>query len=115
MAGKTIDVKEIVVEDQLGVVIARLFHQWHILRQPWVRDMEELHRYIFATDTTMTSNAKLPWKNKTTTPKLCQIRDNLIANYVSSVFPKRHWLSWVADDKDGNDAEKRNAIINYMA
>lgn len=114
MAGKTLDVKEIIVEDQLGVVIARLFHQWHIMRQPWVRDMEELQRYIYATDTTQTTNSRLPWKNKTTTPKLCQIRDNLLANYVASIFPKRKFLDWIAASKDSNGQEKRAAIVNYM-
>lgn len=115
MAGKTIDLKEIVVEDQLGVVIARLFHQWNIMRQPKIRDWEELRRYVYATDTTVTSNSRLPWKNKTTTPKLCQIRDNLYANYMASLFPKRKWLSWLADTSDSGDADKRTAIINYMA
>jgi len=76
--------------------------------------LEEVRRYVYATDTTQTSNANLPWKNKTTIPKLCQIRDNLFANYIATLFPKRKWLVWEADNLDSNDVAKRDAIVNYM-
>ena len=57
---------------------------------------------------------KLPWKNKTTVPKLCQIRDNLYSNYTATLFPKRKWLEWEAQEQDANSVQKRDAIINYM-
>lgn len=114
MAGKTLDIRDIIVEDQLGVTIARQWHQWNILKQPKIRDWEELRRHIYATDTTQTSNATLPWKNKTVIPKLCQIRDNLSANYLASIFPKEKWLQWIASDADSNDQDKRQSIITYM-
>lgn len=69
---------------------------------------------MFATDTTKTTNAKLPWKNSTTIPKLCQIRDNLFANYMATLFPKRKWLIWEADDEESNGEDKRSAIETYM-
>lgn len=113
--GSTIDLRSIIVEDQLGVTIARQWHQWNILRQPKIRDWEEIRRYIYATDTTQTTNSKLPWKNKTTIPKLCQIRDNLNANYLASIFPKRKWMFWEAAQEDSAGPEKTAAITNYMA
>jgi hypothetical protein len=78
------------------------------------QDWDELRRYIYAKDTTTTTNAKLPWKNKTTVPKLCQLRDNLYANYFATLFPKRRWLTWEGSDDDSNDPEKKKAIENYM-
>jgi hypothetical protein len=80
-----------------------------------VNEKEEIQRYIYATDTTKTSNAKLPWSNKTTVPKLCQIRDNLYANYMASMFPKRKWLVWEADDVESNRSDKVKNIEAYMA
>ncbi len=78
-------------------------------------DWEEIRRYVYATDTTQTSNSKLPWKNKTTIPKLCQIRDNLYANYTATLFPQRKWLIWEANEKVADSARKRDAIVNYMS
>jgi hypothetical protein len=78
---------------------------------------EEVRKYVYATDTTQTSNSSLPWKNSTTIPKLCQIRDNLYSNYIATIFPntKKKWLQWDASQKDSNEQEKRDAIISYMA
>jgi hypothetical protein len=77
-------------------------------------ETKEVREYLFATDTTKTTNSKLPWKNKTTIPKLCQIRDNLLAYYMAAVFPKRKWLKWEGDSKDDASIEKAASIENYM-
>lgn len=114
MAGKTLNLIEIIEPDNLGYAIARRYQEWQTYRQPKIRDWQEIRDYVFATDTSKTTNSKLPWKNKTTIPKLCQIRDNLHANYMAAIFPKRKWLYWEADDKQSNSVEKRDAIVNYM-
>lgn len=114
MAGKVLNLDSVISPDQLGCRIAQFFQEWDTFRAKKVSDWEELRRYIFATDTTQTTNSKLPWKNKTTIPKLCQIRDNLHANYMASMFPKRSWLVWEADDRQSNSRDKREAIENYM-
>jgi len=115
LAGDVLNLKDILVEDQLGCRIATQWMEWNTLRQPWLTAKDELRRYVYATDTTQTSNSKLPWKNKTTVPKLCQIRDNLYANYMASMFPKRKWLVWEGDNEDSNVKSKREAIESYMA
>lgn len=115
MAGDVLDLRDIIVEDQLGCRIAQYWMTWNGLRQEWLNTKDELRRYIYATDTTKTSNSKLPWKNKTTVPKLCQIRDNLYANYMASMFPKRKWLVWEGSDADSNGIAKREAIESYIA
>ncbi len=82
--------------------------------QPKRHAWSELRKYLFATDTTQTTNSQLPWKNKTTIPKITQIRDNLMANLMITCFPKRRWVNWIADRKDDASREKREAILNYM-
>lgn len=114
MAGNVLDLDRIIVPDQLGCEIARFWHEWDILRADWKNQKDEIRRYIYATDTTQTSNSTLPWKNKTTTPKLTQIRDNLYANYMATLFPKRKWLRWEANNKDSNQVAKKESIVNYM-
>ena len=113
MVGKVFDIDKVVVPDQLGTTIAQMYMQWELLRQEKIKSWEELRRYVYATDTRMTSNSTLPWKNTTTIPKLCQIRDNLFANYMASIFPKRKWLIWEGSEE--TDQEKIEAIRNYAA
>ena len=115
MTGKVASLENVITPDSLAVRITEKYVEWETLRQPWKVEMEEIRRYIYATDTTWTSNAKLPWKNKTTIPKTTQIRDNLLANYNATMYPKRKFTKWEANDKDSNSADKRDAIINYMA
>lgn len=99
---------------ELATQISQLYDKLNMERRPWLAEKQELRDYIFATDTTKTSNASLPWKNKTTLPKLCQIRDNLHANYMSALFPNDTWLKWEANSSDGATKEKRKAIEAYM-
>lgn len=111
---KTLDVLEVIKPEDIGDQIANFWITWDGYRTNWKNEIQEIREYIFATDTSSTTNAKLPWSNKTTIPKLCQIRDNLLANYEATMFPKRKWLEWEADTKDDNNAEKTRNIRNYM-
>lgn len=99
----------------LGQEIARMWHTWDSYRSGKKAEWRELHKYIYATDTRSTSNSVTPWKNTTTTPKLTQIRDNLHANYMASMFPKRRWLTWEGADKSSQTKEKTDAIKAYMS
>src|SRR5258708_2842385 len=99
----------------LATRLTERFIQWDTLRNVKKTDWEEVRRYVYATDTTQTTNNQLPWKNKTTVPKLCQIFDNLYANYTATLFPQRKWLIWEANEKDADSARKRDAIVNYMS
>lgn len=115
MAGKTLDIEQILGDkDSIAEIIGNQFQTWSMLRRVWLEEKKELRAYVFATDTTKTANSKLPWKNSTTIPKICQIRDNLHANYVSALFPHDEWLQWVAEDKDSLSVEKRSKIEGYM-
>ena len=111
-------IEEYLIPDQLAHRISNYYIDWESRRQVWVKEKEEIMRYVYATDTTKTSNSKLPWSNKTTLPKLCQIRDNLSANYMMSMFPKRKWVIWEgatpASASNMEDVQKKKSIESYM-
>lgn len=112
--GSVADINEYIVVDDLAVNISNLYVKWQSLRQPKMADWDEVRRYLYATDTKTTTNSKLPWKNSTTYPKLCQISDNLYANYIKALFPKRKWMSWIAFDEESDNPQLRKLIENFM-
>lgn len=114
MAGETLEIDTILAPNKYACDIANRYQTWENFRQPRVAEWREIQQYIFATDTSKTSNSKLPWSNKTTLPKLCQIRDNLFSNYMASMFPKRKWMKWEGDTQADEDINKRKAIESYM-
>lgn len=114
MAGRVLNIDDILQPDQLGVSIANKWIDWNNSRQNWIAEKAELRKYIYATDTRHTSNAKLPWSNSTTIPKLTQIRDNLFSNYIATMFPKRRWLNWEGKTLSDEDRQKTRAIKDYM-
>ncbi len=115
MTSKVQYIEDILNKDQLACKITDLWITNDNSRAQWKLDKEEVRRYVFATDTSSTTNAQNPWRNKTTLPKLCHIRDNLYSNYTATMFPQRKWLIWEANEKDSNSATKRDAIVNYMS
>ncbi len=115
MTNRVLDLRNVITPDTLATRLTEKYIAWDVLRQIKKVDWEEVRRYVYATDTRQTTNSKTPWKNSTTIPKLCQIRDNLYSNYTATLWPKRKWLTWEANNKDSNSVAKRDAIINYMA
>lgn len=101
-------------QDNMAKYIANVWHTYNSQRQPKIKEWAELRNYVFATDTSTTSNKSLPWKNSTTLPKLCQIRDNLHSNYISALFPNDDWLKWEAYSANDGTKKKTSAIQAYM-
>jgi hypothetical protein len=114
MAGKVAQIRELMAGDTLARQLSGLYNNWWIQRRQKEEEWRELRNYLFATDTTKTTNSKLPWKNKTTLPKLTQIRDNLHANYMDALFPNDNWMKWEGFDQESVTAKKRIAIEAYM-
>lgn len=114
MAGKVAQIQQIIDRENLAKQLAGLYNNWWIQRREKEEEWRELRNYLFATDTTKTTNSKLPWKNKTTLPKLTQIRDNLHANYMDALFPNDNWLKWEGYNLEAVTAKKRKAIEAYM-
>lgn len=111
---KTLDLEEFLGSDQTAATIARYWQTWDSLRATWIAEKKEIQEYIFATSTDHTGNATLPWKNRVHIPKLCQIRDNLHANYMAALRPNDNAIIWEGDDTQSETREKRLAIQNYM-
>lgn len=111
---ETLTVEKLVEPDKLAVAITDKYTTWSKARDKKEVQWKEIRDYVFATDTRTTSNAKLPWRNSTTRPKLCQIRDNLHANYMAALFPTEKWFKWQAGDATSADKEKASAIESYV-
>jgi hypothetical protein len=115
MAVKPLNICTDANRDSAAKFIAQTWFNYHSQRFPKLEEWKELRNYIFATDTSTTSNSTLPWKNSTTLPKLCQIRDNLHSNYLSALFPNDDWLRWEAYSASDAAKQKRLAIEAYMS
>lgn len=115
MARKPLETSATFGQDNEAKFIGQTWFNYNTQRQPKLDLWRELRNYIFATDTTTTTNRSLPWKNSTTLPKLCQIRDNLHSNYISALFPNDEWLKWEGYSQEDSIKQKRVAIEGYMA
>ena len=114
MAGKTLDLENITSRDSIAVAISNKWLTWNTYKNDWIQEKREIRNYVFATDTKRTANAALPWKNSTTVPKLCQIRDNLHANYMAALFPNKDWLRWEGGKHGSEDRNKADTITEYI-
>ena len=112
---RTLDLADITSPHQLASKIANQYVEWESMRNPWLGEKNEIREYIFATDTSGTSNQSLPWKNSVHVPKLCQIHDNLGANYMAALFPNDSPIKWEGDDETSEAKTKREIITAYMA
>lgn len=111
---KVLEVEKIIDADSLAQYIANEWHEKKQARAGWDKEKRELRNYLFATDTNTTTNALLPWKNKTTRPKLTQLRDNLHANYMAALFPNDDWLTWEPNNQEDANIKKADTIKYYM-
>ena len=114
MAGSILEFDEVLGAHDLAVKIVGQYSALHNQHQVWIEQTKEQRNYVFATDTRSTSNSQLPWKNSTTIPKLCQIRDNLHSNYMAALFPNDDWLRWEAADFESAALDKASTIEAYM-
>lgn len=114
MAGKAIELEEAMGPERLAKQVSELYTTWEMYRNVWLSGTKEVRGYIFATDTRHTTNTSNPWKNSVHIPKLCQLRDNLQANYMAAMFPNDRPINWEGDDQDADAVEKRKVIEAYM-
>lgn len=115
MTTKIAEIKDFMRADEAASWVTQLWDTYSTQRLAKIEEWRELKSYLFATDTKTTSNATLPWENTTTLPKLCQIRDVLHSNYMSSLFPNDKWLTWEGFNSGSSNKEKASTITNYMS
>lgn len=114
MSTKMMEITALFSQEGRAAHVSQQWDKYNNQRREKIEDWKELRNYIFATDTSSTSNGALPWKNSTTLPKLCQIRDNLHSNYLSALFPNDDWLRWEGHSLDDATLEKTEVIQAYM-
>ena len=100
--------------DTLAVNMVSTYRGWRNQLAVKIEEWKEVQKYIFATDTTTTTNQSLPWRNTTTLPKIAQIRDNLHAQYMDALFPNDDWLIWEGDSPEDVQIQKRKKIESYI-
>lgn len=81
-------------------------------RVDWLQRGSDARAYVTSPTTATTEVGKLPWKNKTTIPKLTQIVDGLVAYYMAALMPADDWFVW--EGRDENDQLKADLIEEYM-
>lgn len=114
MTSKVAEIRALFTPEAEAAWVSQLWDTYNNQRASKMADWQEVKQYLFATDTSTTSNKTLPWKNSTTLPKLTQIRDNLHSNYFSALFPNDKWLRWQAYSKDDAKRKKAKAITAYV-
>ena len=114
MSDRIAEIEVFLEKDNQAAFVGNLWdkhrNEMQEIRSAW----SETDKYIFATDTTTTANKALPWTHTSTLPKLTNIRDNLHANYLSSLFPHDKWLTWVAYSADAAKKEVAKVMTSYM-
>jgi hypothetical protein len=108
------NIEKLIGPEALAIAISDKARVWKSARLVKENQWKEVRDYVFATDTRTTSNSKLPWRNSTTRPKLCQIRDNLHANYMAALFPTDNWFKWIAGNRESAAVKKASGIEAYM-
>lgn len=114
MAKKVASINNDLYPDTEAAWVSQMWDKFYQQKHPKTEEWKELRNYIFATDTTTTTNSTLPWKNSTTIPKLCQIRDNLHSNYKSALFPNDEWLKWEGGTQNDSIKAKADTIEAYI-
>ena len=115
MSDKIAEIQGLTGPDAKSAWVGNLWDKFHSQRAGKIKEWTELRDYVFATDTSTTTNSSLPWKNSTTIPKLCQIRDNLHSNYISSLFPNDNWIVWQGGSAEASVKAKARTIEAYMS
>lgn len=100
--------------ENIAEKLHQLFTKWDSSREGIKSEWEETQDFLYATDTRKTSVGKLPWSNSTTRPKLMQIKETLIANYVGALFPNENWLRWEGSDRDSVTKKKTDLATSVM-
>lgn len=98
--------------DTIVQTITTMWHHFNFQREQYLEKAMETRRYLTADDTNDTEVGTLPWKNKTTIPKLTQISDNLQSFYMAALMPNDDWFRWEGADEESH--RKANLIERYM-
>lgn len=100
--------------DPVAQEIVRTWTVWKGARSEWESRVEENKRYRYATSTKETTNIQNPHDHTTHVPKLAQIADNLHANYMAALFPNDDWLTFIGEDPEAEQFDKKQIVLSYI-
>lgn len=98
----------------LATEITNHWNHWNGSRSEWRSRVEENKKYVLATSTKETTNVQNAHMHSTHIPKIAQIHDNLMANYMSALFPHDDWLRFEGADEDSEIFDKKQAVLAYI-
>lgn len=101
--------------EALAGCIYNMWTHWKGAKSPFEARCTETKKYVFATSTRDTTNAKNGWSNTTHRPKLYNIYNNLLVNTDYSLFPSRDWMEFIGNDDESSTKTKREAALNYLS
>lgn len=103
-------------QDTLASLVAEMWNGWYHsnTRQTWRNEVDEVKRFLYATDTNATSNRANPMSHNTHRPKLAELADNLEANYMAALFPHDQWNQFIPADQDANKVRIKRLVEAYI-
>ncbi len=99
----------------LATEIANNWNHWNGSRSEWRSRVEENKKYVLATSTRETTNVQNNHMHTTHIPKIAQIHDNLMANYMSALFPNDDWLRFEGQTPEAEQFDKKQAVLAYIS
>lgn len=116
MAGEGIELAQGIFQNAhtLATEVVNRFVQWNTQRDSWKERVADTTNFVYAESTRDTSNGA-NFDNSTHRPKISQIYENLVANYVSGLMPHKRWLRLENETKKSfENKEQRVAVLSYL-
>ena len=117
--GNVLDLEMITVrdyQDSLAEIVSRLWVSFYHSpeQQEHRREVSEVKRFLYATDTQSTSNSANPHSHTTHRGKLAQIADTLEAHYLDAWFPHADWGQFKPGSVEDNNINTKRLVESYM-
>lgn len=110
----SVSISEWNVIDQRGSKIASKFRTWHGLKTGAMTGWQEVERYLYATDTSSTSNGTNTHGHSTHIPVTMEIKQDLEAVAFRTVFPHRDFFDFEGAASDPATVDKQRTAKNYL-
>lgn len=110
----SVDFDYILGNDSLASQVTGMWEMWKNAKSEWMNRVAENTKYVMATSTVETTNVQNPHSHTTHIPKMAQVFDNLVANYMDAMFPNEDWLKFEGNDPESQTFDKRKAVLAYI-
>lgn len=114
-------------DHHLADQVVNLYTQWDAARTVAKGRWKETLQFKYATSTRETVNGHVGgfdvdnvdegiagWSHSTHIPKIAEIADNLVANYMSTVYPHENFFKFIGEDTASVNKATRNKLEAYL-